>query len=328
MSDAFKTREITARIRQSVRVSDRGGGVDVTFSAMGAPCRVYFGSRPPATVVDSLIAWVAGFEAKYSRYWPHSLICRINEAAGREWTAIDPEAEMIFGLCNELHFLSQGAFDPTALPLLRLWDWKQPKSTLPGDDEIATARKLVGWRLVQRRPGLIHLPLPGMALDLGGMGKEFAVDQVVLLLGSLGVRSALVDFGADVRVLGLPPDGRNAWRIGLEDPGNVGSCWATLAVRDAAVATSGDYRRNFERNGVRYGHIVDVRTGRPAVHGVRAASVLAPSCTQAGLLSTSALILGPDDGLRLLESTLGVAGALITENKKLISRRFHENLIT
>jgi thiamine biosynthesis lipoprotein len=267
---------------------------------------------------------VANFEAKYSRYWPESLVSRINAAAGRDWTVLDAEADRIFALCHELHFLTRGSFDPTALPLLKLWDWKQPRTTLPTEAEIAAAKSLVGWYQVKRAPGKILLPKPGMSLDLGGMGKEFAVDQVAQLAHAQGCTSALVDFGADVRVFGLPPDGRPAWHIGLDDPRQPGKPWTGLAVREAAVATSGDYLRKFELNGVRIGHIMDVRAGRPVANGVRSVSVLAPSCTQAGMLSTAVFVLGPDEGMKLLDATMGVAGAIVLDNKTIVSRRFHE----
>jgi FAD:protein FMN transferase len=334
--DPWETSKILARIGASTRETPGPGYREVSFQAMGTQCRFVFGDpsakpaqparqgTPAERIIQSVLKWIAAFEAKYSRYWPASLVSKINQAAGREWTPVDVETDRILALCNDLHFLSRGAFDPTALPLLRLWDWKIPRPGLPGDHEIAAAKDLVGWRTVQRKPGAVFLPKPGMSLDLGGMGKEYAVDQIVLFLASAGVRSALVDFGADVRVLGSPPDGRPAWHVGLENPVQPGSCWTGIALKDAAVATSGDYRRNFERNGVRYGHIIDLRTGRPAAQGVLAASVIAPSCTQAGLLSTSSLILGSLEGIRALDASPGVAGALVTKSKTFPSHRFHE----
>jgi len=319
---------IRRRVMDSLRRTSRDGGVEVTFQAMGTQCRMLLSGPPPAVAaaLESAVLWVADFEAKYSRFLPGSLISRINAAAGREPVALDPEADRIFALCQDLHFLSRGILDPTALPLLQLWNWKADPPVIPSEAQLESVRNLVGWNQVQRSPGRIFLPKAGMGLDLGGLGKEYAVDQVALLLRMSGVLGALVDFGADVRVFGAPPDGRPGWHIGLEDPKHPGTCWRGLAVRDAAVATSGDYRRAFELNGVRYGHIVDPRTGRPVAHGVRAVSVLAPSCTQAGLLSTAAFVLGPDEGLRLIESTPGTAGAILTESQTLCSRRFHEHV--
>lgn len=328
--DDYNAAAILDRIRKSAQSEFRNGANELTFQALGTQCRISFAA--PAHLASpfsmSALTWMANFEAKYSRYWADSLVCRINASAGKEWTVLDAEADRIFALCHELHFLTRGIFDPTALPLLKLWDWKQPRTTLPAEVEIAAAKSRVGWPRVRRAPGKIFLPQSGMSLDLGGMGKEFAVDQIAQLARAQGCTSALVDFGADVRTFGLPPDGRPVWHIGLDDPRQPGKPWTGLALRDAAVATSGDYVRKFELNGQCYGHIVDVRTGRPVDNGVRAVSVLAPSCTQAGMLSTTVFVLGPDEGLKLLEATLGVAAAIVLDRKTIVSRRFHEYATT
>jgi len=292
---------------------------------MGSPCRIWLGapSEKANVAAEAALRWLAEFESRYSRYIPTSLLNRINDAAGREWVDIDPETERILALCHEMNFITQGTFDPTALPLIRLWDWKKNPPVIPDDAAIAAARTCVGWRKVQRAPGKVFLPERGMAIDLGGMGKEYAVDQVSLLLVQNGISTGLVDFGADVRAFGPPPEGKPAWHIGLEDPSRPGQCWTGLAINNNAVATSGDYRRHFVANGHRYGHILDVRTGRPVDNGIRAVSVVAPSCSLAGMLSTSAFVLGPEEGLRLLDATPNAAGCIITDRAKLHGQRFH-----
>ncbi len=218
--------------------------------------------------------------------------------------------------------------DPSALPLLQLWNWKAEPPIVPSQGEIDVALAKVGWSKVRRSPGQIFLPVAGMGLDLGGMGKEFAVDRVAHLLTSGGAASVLVDFGADVRVMGLPADGRPGWHIGLEDPRKPGGCWCGLGLRDGGVATSGDYRRRFEVNGRLYGHVLDVRTGYPVDNGCRAVSVVAPSCTLAGMLSTALLVLGPEEGMRLLETQFGAAGAIVTNQTIIPSRRFYEHVVS
>ncbi len=323
--DDFGAPAILARIRGSLREGAANGARELTFGAFGTGCRIAFVAPPPvaAAFQTAVLAWVAAFEAKWSRFWDASLVSRINAAAGKEPVALDPDADRIFALCHELHFLTRGVFDPTALPLLKLWDWRRQRTALPTDAEIAEAKALVGWRGVQRAPGKIFLPRADMGIDLGGMGKEYAVDQVAMLARAHGCTSALVDFGADIRAFGPPPDGRAAWHIGLEDPRRPGACWTGLAVLDAAVATSGDYVRKFDAGGTRYGHIIDIRTGRPVSNGVLSVSVLAPSCTQAGMLTTSIFTLGAEEGRKLLDTTMGVEGAIVTETQTLMSRRFH-----
>ncbi len=317
---------VLRRIRESCQESRTDGGRELRFAAMGTACRwVTVGSTEAMRRFDEeALAWLAAFEAKYSRYLPDSWISALNESAGGPAVASDPEIDRILALCHEMHFLTRGVFDPTTLPLIRLWDWR--RAQVPTESEIEAARQRVGWRKVQRRPGAVRLSEPGMCLDLGGMGKEYAVDQVVLLARQRGLTGVLVDFGADIRVMGLPADGRPGWHLGLEDPRQPGRAWCGLAVKDAAVATSGDYHRGFTAGGQRWGHILDPRTGRPVQNGCHAVHVVAPSCTQAGLLSTAALVLGPEEGLRLIESQPGAEGLIHGPRTQLSTRRFHEHV--
>jgi len=299
------------------------------FVAMSTECRVVFHGvtdREASDFQAEVVRWVAAFEAKYSRFIPASLVGRINAAAGRQWVDLDPEADQVFGLCDAAVFFTRGAFDPTALPIVKLWNWKTPPSVLPSSPDVEQAKQKVGWRKVQRRPGAIFLPEAGMSIDLGGIGKEYAVDRVFTMARQRGIQNVLVDFGHDVRAAGGAP-GKGFWSIGLEDPKSTGHCWVGLAISDRAVATSGDYLRNFEVNGRRFGHIVDPRTGYPVDNGCRAVSVCAQSCTVAGMLSTTAFILGPSEGTRLIESHLGADGAITTDRDRVTTRRFYELLL-
>ena len=318
--------QVGPRIAKSVQTRVEKHLHRLEFHAMGTLCRVNAHGVADAAIREFqqvVIAWVANFEATYSRFIPDSLIGRINAAAGEHWVATDPETDRLFQLCQELFFFTRGSFDPSALPLIQLWNWKQSSLVVPAAEAISAARELVGWNKVQRRPGGIFLPQPGMAIDLGGIGKEYAVDCVINLALQRGIPNVLVDFGQDVRVRGHAPD-RAFWGIGLDDPTNPGKPWMGLPLTDHAVATSGDYVRHFVANGVRYGHIIDPRTGYPALNDVRAVSVIAPSCTIAGLLATSACILGPKEGLQLLELHPGAAGAITTNSTRLYTRKFHE----
>ncbi len=318
--------DVMARVVQSARTRVENGGHILEFRAMSTPCCVKVHGVSDGIAREfqrEALEWTAGFEARYSRFIPDSLIGRINAAAGEHWVETDPDTDRLFNLCKELFFFTRGAFDPTALPLIKLWNWKTQPAVMPDDAAIRAARQLVGWNKVQRRPGGIFLPERGMALDLGGIGKEYAVDCVVSMAIQRGIPNVLVDFGQDVRVRGHAPD-KKYWRIGLDDAMNPGKCWASVAVTDHAVATSGDYLRHFVVNGHRYGHILDPRTGYPAFNNCRAVSIVAPSCTIAGLLSTSVCILGPVEGMPLIETHPNAAGAITTDTTKLYSRRFHE----
>lgn len=317
--------DIFARVLGSVRERIVPAGEQLGFKAMGTWCQITF-AAPSATAAKDFkraaLRWVSDFEARYSRFIPDSLIGRINFAAGKHWVEIDPETERLFALCNELFFFTRGVFDPTALPLIKLWNWKADPPVIPDDAAIRSALQLVGWQNVRLRKNAIFLPREGMCVDLGGVGKEYAVDCVIELARAHDIKSVVVDFGQDVRAFGHPSD-KPAWHIGLENPKHPGKCWAGVAIKDAAVATSGDYLRCFEKDGRRYGHILDIRTGYPVCNGCTAVTVIAPSCTVAGVLSTTAFIVGAEDGIKLIETYVGAEGCVTTNNSRHETRRFN-----
>jgi len=300
------------------------------WAALGTECLVQYACAdvPAARAFEHAAqSWVAGFEAKYSRFRPGSLLSRINAAAGREWVEVDEEMERFLDLSSSLFVMSRGLLDVTALPLMRLWDYHAPVTRVPAEAEIATARRLVGWPRVERIPGKVRLPEAGMALDFGGWGKEYAVDMVAGIAAEHRISCALVDFGHDLRAIGTAP-GKPGWHIGLEDPARPGqACWGSLAIRNLGVASSGDYRRGFTVNGVRYGHIVDPRTGRPVAHGARQVTVIAPTCVQAGVLSTTAFILPPAEGIRFIQESASAEGCIVTDDARHQTRGFFNYVV-
>jgi thiamine biosynthesis lipoprotein len=291
------------------------------FGAMGTTCRVTFSSPTGAAARDfsgRVRAWVETFEASCSRFRSDSDISRINHAAG-EWVAIDGELEGLLALCDVFYWRTEGVFDPTSLALTRLW--AASRDVLPDDAAIAAARQLTNWRDVQREPDRVRLRQAGMALDLGGIGKEYAADRVADLGREIGLRSMLVDFGQDIRTFGPSPQ-EEAWRVGLEDPHRPGSCWSGVALRDAAVATSGNYYRGFQSGDRRLGHILDPRTGRPADTDCLSVSVIAPTCTEAGILSKTVMILGAETGIAFLRRFPAVQGCAVTTRDVYQTSRF------
>jgi len=319
------TEAVTERIQRTVYFVPEAGLYKLSFQAMSTLCRVSFQTGNPASAqayAKEVVQWVGWFEARYSRFLKDSLISRINSAAGKEWVEIDPETEALFNLCQELIFFTRGVFDPTALPLIRLWNWKASPPVIPSEAQIRAAQALVGWKQVQRRQGGIFLPRQGMCLDLGGIGKEYAVDRVVTTALERGIMNVMVDFGQDVRVHGMPA-GKPAWHIGLQDPNDLSRCWTGVAVTNHAVASSGSGMRYFEHAGQRYCHILDPRTGYPVNNGTRGVSIIAPHCTFAGILSTAAFILGLTEGMEMISLCPGVEGCIITETARNQTRMFH-----
>lgn len=303
----------------------------LSFPALGTRCEVQYaapsGDAQAADFERAVVAWVTAFEAKYSRFRPDSLVGRINAAAGREWVPVDEEMEAMLKLCDTLHFMTQGVLDPTALPLIHLWNYKAESPRIPAESEIAAARARVGWKKVQRAPGKVFLPEPGMAIDFGGFGKEYAVDIASQIAAERGIPSALVDFGHDLRAVGAPP-GRPAWHIGLEDPQKPGTSSSSVALVGRGIASSGDYIRGFTLNGKRYGHIIDPRTGWPVANGCRQATVVAATCLQAGVLSTTAFVLGVPKGIEFIQACPGAEGLLVTDRVRAQTRGFFNYVVS
>ena len=297
----------------------------LAFPAMGTQNSILFRAPAPALADgfrEAALRWLADFEARFSRFIPESLISRLNAAAGNgEWFELDVGAQELFALCDWFHWKTSGVFDPTAGTLTALWDFRRPLATEPTAAEIDAARELVGWGQVERVPGRIRLPRAGMQLDFGGIGKEYAVDRIVELAQRLGVADILVDFGRDVRAAGSPPEGGD-WRIGLEHPEQPDACWSSVGLHNTALCCSGDYRRFAVIGGRSFSHLVDPRTGCPARAGVRAAWAIAPTCTEAGILTTTACILGAAAAGQVFEQTPGTAGCIWSDHGLFQSRRF------
>lgn len=264
----------------------------VRFQAMAAEHELQLAHADPAIArraVAAVIADVRRIEAKYSRYRDDSVVSRINRAAGRDPVAIDAETVALLAYADQCHRISDGRFDITSGVLRRLWDFRSPSPRLPETTAVAAAVALIGWERVERTPRTIRLPRPGMEIDLGGIGKEYAADRAATLCREHGVGHGLINLGGDVRAVGPQPGGA-PWRVGLRHPRREGEVLATVLLSEGAVATSGDYERYFEIAGRRYCHLLDPRSGLPVRHW-RSVSVLAPLCVVAGSCATIAMLL-------------------------------------
>ncbi|WP_114239459.1 FAD:protein FMN transferase [Dyella sp. C9] len=261
----------------------------------------------------SLQAWHAGIQAvldlvdgQMSTYKPHSALSRFNAAPAGTWHVLPAECFEVVTHALQLARDSGGAYDPTVGPLVNLWGFGPDglRRAPPSIEEITRAHARIGWsRLVlDAQTRSIYQP-GGAYLDLSSIAKGYSVDQVGRYLDSVGLGTWLVEVGGELKGQGLKPDG-SPWRIGIERPGAVpGSVERmdqlsqVLALSGRAIATSGNYRRQFEADGVSYSHHIDPRTGQPVPHRVASVSVLAPQALQADPLGTLMTILGPEHGM-------------------------------
>lgn len=325
---AVTEESLLARMRANP-LQARDGCYSMVFEAMGTVNRLVYAAASQARAEAfraAALRWLARFEMTYSTFLPDSVLSRINREAADGWVPIDAETAQLLAVCDWYFWKSQGTLDPTVRPLMALWDYHVPHAALPSAAALEAARELVGWKRVERRPDAIRFPCRGMQIDLGGIGKEYAVDRVVALAEQHGILSILVDLGHDIRAVGHPPEG-GAWRVGLEDPLAPGQCWGGVGLANEALCGSGNYLRYFVLEGQTYSHIIDPRSGRPVSNGCRAVWVLAPSALEAGALSTAALILGVEEGMRLIEQTYQAAGCIWHEDHVHQTRRFANHVL-
>ena len=231
---------------------------------------------------------VERIESKYSRYRADSLLSRINNAEGAV-CAIDAETFALMQYADQCWRLSDGFFDITSGVLRRAWTF-DGSDNIPASDQIDALLPYIGWDKVTLSPDSIALQ-PGMEIDFGGLGKEYAVDRVVLILAEATEHPFLINFGGDLRVSGPRADG-GPWRIAIEAIQDGDANPGMLKISGGAIATSGDARRFLLKHGVRYSHILDPKTGWPVSNPPRSVTIAASTCMEAGILSTLAMGMG------------------------------------
>ena len=257
---------------------------------MACPCEALI-NTPDAAVAARAATAVADeawrIERKFSRYRDDNVVYAINHAAGRP-VEVDEETGKLLDFAAHCHAISDGLFDVTSGVLRRVWRF-DGSDRLPDPGAVREVLKLVGWDKVRWRAPQLSIQ-PGMEIDFGGIGKEYAVDRAAKLGADAGGAPLLVNFGGDIYATGPKTDG-SAWRVAIEGVVSGGTA-PVIDLKRGAVTTSGDARRYLLKDGVRYGHILDPRNGWPVKDAPRSVTVLEANCTQAGLLSTLAILQG------------------------------------
>lgn len=242
---------------------------------------------------------VRRIEAKYSRFTSNSVTTAINRSAGKSSYVCDPETMALLAFASTMFELSGGLFDLTSGVLRKAWKFqnKSVRSNAaslmpPSKEAIAKLLPLVGWEKLKLDDGLIRLPIEGMEIDFGGIGKEYAADRARQILIQEGLDLALIDLGGDLATFGSKPDG-SPWSLGIRHPRITDQLLATIPMRSGALATSGDYERSFVSQGIRYCHILNPKTGWPCQYW-QSISVAGTACLSCGAFATIAMLLESD----------------------------------
>jgi FAD:protein FMN transferase len=273
-----------------------------------------------------------------SDYDPESELSRLSDSApSREPVQTSDDLWRVLEFSQQLSAKSDGAFDITVGPLVKLWRRARRTKEMPRADLLAEAREATDYRALKLDPAAqsAQLMKPHMRLDAGGIGMGYSVDEALVVLKRQGIANALVDASGDIGVSEAPP-GERGWRIAIEPPKGSGRASRWVNLKNYAITTSGDAFQALEIDGKRYSHIVDPRTGL-GITGRSAVTVISPNCITADSYTKPICILGPQAGFKLIEDALGAAAFVEreiddpsgnTKIESLESKRFHEFVIS
>lgn len=276
--------------------------------------------------IDAAYVRVDEIEQMASSSIPTSDINKINEAAGKDYVAVHPEIIKMLKTAVEYSELSNGSFDITVSPLIKLWGIGTTEQKIPTDTEIKEKLALVNYKdiSINETDNTVKLMKPGMAIDLGGIAKGFTADEIVKIFKQHKVKSGIINLGgSSIYTLGEKPD-KSLWAIGIQHPRKERNSEFTAIIKmpENALSTSGDYERFFVEGEKRYHHIIDPFTGYPADAGVMSDTIVIdssiPDCNMiADILTKITFVNGADKGLKIIDGIEGVSCMAITTDNKI-----------
>ncbi len=278
---------------------------------MGVQVRLVLYAPDEATAQEAARAAyrrIADLEDIMSDYRPTSELMRLSAQAGSAPVPVSDDLFTVLAQAQKLARLSDGAFDVTVGPYVKLWRKARKSQLFPTPEELAQASALVGWEKMRLDSAAqtVQLLVSGMQLDLGGIAKGYAADQALRVLRRYGIRQALIEIGGDFTVSD-PPPGKAGWRLTIAnaEPGK-----RLAALANTAISSSGDTEQFVEFDGVRYSHVVDPRTGLGLTDRI-AVTITAPDAFTSDGLATMLSIVGPERGLAMLEAHFPEASAYV-----------------
>ncbi len=288
-----------------------------TEFVLGTVCTVNLYDKGTSKIYDEVFSRLRELESILSANRDDTNVAEINAQAGI--MPVKAAAETLEILEEGLAFakLSGGKLDPSVGPLVKAWNIGTEYAAVPSPQALKEAISLIDWKsiVVDRAAGTVYLPKKGMKLDLGAIAKGYAADEAARIVKSHGIKKAIIDLGGNILAIG-EKSADKPWKIGIRNPEtDEGGSALSIEVVDKAIVTSGVYERYFIENGKRYHHILDPFTGYPEDNGLLSVSIVTARSIDADALSTTTFLLGPEEGMRLVENTEGVEAIFIDTSK-------------
>ncbi|XQW86243.1 FAD:protein FMN transferase [Thalassotalea piscium] len=280
-------------MKRNIQCHPREGGFTFLFNSMASPCEVLIDcddQKLATKVAESVAKEAWRIEDKFSRYNQTSVCGQLNAKAG-ELCSIDNETYLLLQFADQCFQMSEGLFDITSGILRRAWHF-DGSDNIPTQENIASLLPFIGWSKVELTETSFKM-LENMEIDFGGLGKEYAVDKAIITAQTIADFPVLINFGGDIAVTGLRAN-QQSWLVGIEHPSLSEQNNVMVKIKSGAIATSGDANRYLLKEGKRYGHVLNVKTGWSVEDPPDAITVAAPKCIQAGFLATLALLQGKD----------------------------------
>lgn len=285
------------------------GLVEWTGSTMGTNYTVKGSNLPPeftpVLIQRDIEAILDRINRKMSTYQEDSELSKFNRAKTTDWIPVSSESVFVIAAALQVSRLTDGAFDITVGPIVNLWGFGPTisEAVFPTDEMIQETLQTVGYQhiFIQDTPPALRKDLPDVQIDLSAIAKGYAVDQVAEYLESIELHDYLIEIGGELRGKGKNSQGET-WKVAIEKPDpRQRAIHGVVQLQNKGMATSGDYRIFFERNGQRYSHTINPRTGRPITHELASVTVISHSTMLADALATGLMVLGPDSGFHLAE---------------------------
>jgi thiamine biosynthesis lipoprotein len=280
--------------------------------------------------IDTVIKEVTRIENLISDWRSYTQVSQVNQNAGIKPIKVDKEVLDLTKRALDLSRLTAGAFDISFAAMDRIWKFDGSMTIMPTPEAVKQSVAKVGYQniVVDEINSTIFLKAKGMKIGFGALGEGYAADKCRQLMLSKGVKAGIVNGSGDMSTWGSQPDG-SSWTVGLTNPAQPEDLLAVIPLRDLAIVTSGNYEKFVIFKGKRYSHIMNPKTGYPAT-GLQSVTILGPSAEQANGLSTSIMVLGKTEGLKLLKSYPKLSYVLIADDGRIyaspslkIPRRLH-----